>query len=458
MLRNEVASRIAREAGFRVVTPARGAAVFLNGEYYGFAWLLVSVNAQYLQDIYNAPTRDFDIVGDGESWVNTEDERVREAIYELNRFAELDLTRDHHFRQLSALVDIDNLLFYYAYEMYMGNWDWPHNNLKRWRYTGPRYDNMPPELDGRWRYIMYDLDWTLGLYGDTYDLETFEDVLGGERNSPMLSALLRRTDMQRKFAGIICDIAANAANAGNVTRHINELFDEAEHEIKQAFAARKIASWVSMDWVRQNHREMMDFARSRSWKAFSFLSERYGLNDMFDIEIINGTGMLNTLPGTRARYFTALTVPVSPLPPPHHVFDHWLVNGQPFYEPQLYITAEDAINRRVELELITREELPPLLFTHAYSDRGGNGCWLINPTALTVSTRGLYLSDSLDNPYFWALPDILVESGETLQLAGRGSTDPADLLKVQIPFRVQSGAVLLLSDGEGNLLDRAAVP
>ncbi|MCX7727123.1 MAG: response regulator, partial [Chitinispirillaceae bacterium] len=36
------------------------------------------------------------------------------------------------------LIDIDNFLHYYALELYLGNSDWPHNNLKRWRYRGDR--------------------------------------------------------------------------------------------------------------------------------------------------------------------------------------------------------------------------------------------------------------------------------------------------------------------------------
>jgi hypothetical protein len=314
MIRNEVASRIAREAGFREVTPVRAAAVFLNGEYYGFTWVQVRFNEQYLQDVYNAPTNDFDIVGKGEWWIDTEDPAIRADLEYLNSFAWLGVRRDYIYRQLEEILDIDNMLFYYAYQMYMGNWDWPGNNLKRWRYTGPPFEGMPPELDGRWRYIMYDLDWVLGIYGESYMVGTFEDVLGGERESQLLSALLERPDTLAKFAGIICDISAQVVNRSNVFNHINQVFGEAEREIEFALTNNKFARWVRKDHVLDNHQHMVNFAANRNRKAFMFFRDRFGegYDGMFNIEIINGEAMLNTLPGTRARYFNILKIPVSP--------------------------------------------------------------------------------------------------------------------------------------------------
>jgi hypothetical protein len=317
---------------------------------------------------------------------------------------------------------------------------------------------MHPALDGRWRYVMYDLDWVLGLYGDTYDLETFEDVLGGERNSPLLSALLTRPDMRDRFAAVLCDIAGLLVTEERVTRHINGLFAEAEKEIDAALSAKIIAEWVSKNWVFENHANMIEFARLRSRKVFSFLQERFGYGDMFTIEVINGEAVMNTLTGSKARYFNSLEIPVSPALPRFTAFDHWTVNGTVVYEPDLVLSEKDAVEGRVELALYTREVLPPLLFVDAYSERSANGCLLINPTDQTVSTQGLFLTDSPAHPFFWAIPDINVRPGEILELAGRGSTSPDDLLKVRMPFRVQSGSVLLLFDKDGNRLDSVIVP
>ncbi|MCL1788140.1 MAG: CotH kinase family protein, partial [Defluviitaleaceae bacterium] len=137
IFRHELGSILARNAGFVAVSPVRPAAVFLNGEYYGFAWLQVRFNDQYLQRLFNTPTRNFDIVGMGEWWYDTEDARIRQDLYHKNSFAHRDLLDDHVFAEFESLVDIDNLLFYYAFQIFMGNEDWPHNNLRFFRAITP---------------------------------------------------------------------------------------------------------------------------------------------------------------------------------------------------------------------------------------------------------------------------------------------------------------------------------
>lgn len=46
---------------------------------------------------------------------------------------------------------------------FLGNGDWPNNNTKFWRYR--RHFNDPSlsnHLDGRWRWLFYDLDASFG--------------------------------------------------------------------------------------------------------------------------------------------------------------------------------------------------------------------------------------------------------------------------------------------------------
>jgi hypothetical protein len=278
MLRNELALRLAREAGFRAASPTRAAAVFLNGEYYGFAWLQTNINEQYLQDVYDAPTREFDIAGDGELDLKIEEGAARTSLMYVNGFADRDLRDDAVFAELETLLDIDNFLFYYAFQTYMGNGDWPNGNLKRWRYAGEYTEGMPSELDGRWRYVMYDLDWTLGLYGGKYDIPTLDNVLNRahERRSGLLIALLRRQDMAERFIALMRVIADRVVSAENVGEHLRAAWGEAEREIHIALANRKYGHWVSRGTIQNNHDDILAFAARRHEKIFEVLRSRFG--------------------------------------------------------------------------------------------------------------------------------------------------------------------------------------
>ena len=468
MLRHETGADLARQAGFRAVTPMRAAAVFLNGEYYGFSWLQLNVHEQYLQDVYSAPDPSFDIVENSERKIDTNSISARQGIEELNSYASKDLTNDETFAELEAILDIDNFLWYYAYEIYVGNDDWPHNNLKRWRYTGASMEELSqgnsapaPELDGRWRYFMFDLDWALGLYGDSPNKTTFQNVLGSaaaQRHSPMLKAVLQRPDMAEKFTMILCDILSNVVTPDNVQQTIDKLYAEAEREISQALAANKYG-WASTFGIEQNHSAMVSYARKRGAYILSSLKGYFGYEDAtYTVRVTGGEAVIGTQKGTEAQYFTEISVPVSPSLGKFEVFDHWELNGKTIYEPDITVsTADISGGDAVEVKLVTRTETPALVISDVYAESKRNGCVLTNTTDKTVSTQGLFLSDTTDNLFRFALPAAKLAPGETLVLVGKGSADKGDLLKIQMNFNVKAGEVVTLTDETGKVLDFRAV-
>jgi hypothetical protein len=272
IFRNELGSLLARNAGFTGVSPFRPVAVFLNGDYYGMAWLQVRFNEQYLQELFDTPTRNIDVVGSGERWHETEDQRIIDDLNYKNTFANKNLLDDEIFAELESIVDIENLLFYYAFQIYMGAEDWPHNNLRRWRYTGPELGTTP-ETDGRWRYLFVDLDWTLGLYGDDYTKPTFYRVVTSRNpRSPLLKNILTRPDMQNRFIEIMHYISENIVTEQTVTDAVEYLLAMAENEFTHALRAGKFPHWFGMGFAEYNHNNMIDFARNRHRQIFADMS------------------------------------------------------------------------------------------------------------------------------------------------------------------------------------------
>ena len=457
MLRNEVSSSLARQAGFREVSPARACAVFLNGEYYGFAWIQVRLEETYLKDIYGTPAKDFDIVGRGEEWLDSDNRAAVAALENLNGYGKKNLTNNAIFAELEEILDIDNFLWYYAYQIYLGNNDWPNNNIKRWRYTGPEFYGMAPELDGRWRYLMYDLDWTLGLYGNLPTMPTFQNVLGGHKSSPLLIAVLKRPDMAEKFTMMMCDIMYTLVTPENVTDAISALYNEAGRELSKAIASNKYAYWASEYTVEEHHSRMISYAKERGKYIQSSLAGYFRYTDeMFDVNVSGGAAMLGTLVSDHSRYFTALTVPVRPALGKFEVFDHWMLNGKRIDTPEITVSVNDATDGTVSLELVTREELPALIISETYTGKR-NGCVLTNTTDQPVSTAGLFMSDTAENPWRWEIPAATVPAGGTLVLAGKGSSDAKDLLSIQMGFNVKIGGLLTLSGEGGAVWDYATM-
>ena len=86
------------------------------------------------------------------------------------------------YAEICRMVDVEEFINYIAVEFYLGNWDWPKNNLKGYR---PRTD------DGRFRMVTFDLDGAFSV-GDPFT--TFEgkriftfDMLRGDRQGEYIT-------------------------------------------------------------------------------------------------------------------------------------------------------------------------------------------------------------------------------------------------------------------------------
>ena len=124
--------------------------VFLNGDYWGIHNVREKVDRYYLQ--YN-----FGVDDDNVDMLEEQDEIMEGDFTAFNNMEalalSLDLVDDSNFEIAEGLFDMLNLTDYYVSQTYINNLDWPYNNLKYWR----------EKAEGaKWRYIIFDLDATLG--------------------------------------------------------------------------------------------------------------------------------------------------------------------------------------------------------------------------------------------------------------------------------------------------------
>ncbi|MCL2387887.1 MAG: CotH kinase family protein [Defluviitaleaceae bacterium] len=456
ILRNELGSELARRAGFLEVTPARAATVFINGEFYGFKWLQVRVDTHFFQELYGTPSRDFDVIGRGEWWFRNATEEQELALTLKNSFAFRDLTNDAVFAQLETIVDVENLLWYYAFQIFLGNGDWPYNNLRRWRYTGEQFEGAAPELDGRWRYAMFDLDQTFGLFGQNYRRPTFQYVLTHDNDrGQLIRAILQRQDMAELFTMMMCDIAANVVNYEIVREVLEELYGAAYNEMGFTMDAGLLNPWVSRHSIGGYHERTLHFAERRYDFMFDSLAQLFDFErDMFDVFVVGGKANIGSSQGvTSSRYFAHLTIPVSPALPQFTAFDHWILNGERVYDETIFVTYADAVNGAVEIELVTRPDVPLIMIHSAVDADYGNRLVLVNTTNSPLRTDGLFLSNNRQNLQRFMLPAVTIEPNGTLEFVGNSSRNQADLFQIRMNFNVRDGRRIFLSDIDGNILD-----
>jgi len=453
-IRNPLATRIALESGFPAVSPTVGVAVFVNGIYYGYYSLLVRVSDdQFLEDLFDAPERSFQFVTGGSHTVHTHDVGLQYDFARLLEYSRLGLN-DYRLQAVNDFFDIEHLLFYYAIQTYIGNSDWPLNNIRIWRYTGNLdVDNLAPELDGRWRFVMWDLDHSLNFNEESSpSARSIHRLLDGT-SAPIFEALLQRQEYAEIFANYISDMAFEHFYIDNVERVLQDLNDEGLHELTyhQMFFD---ADYNDIERMMRRREGVLEFIRLRPYYILEELRDLFGFTDMFSI-VSDGSVRINSLNGNVGVYFVENQVPVTPIIQRGYEFDHWLINGEARYEENLRISAQYAdVNGIVSVQAVLRPiETSPLIFVDTFIEENLVGFSIYNSTDNHQSTHGLFLSNDIHNLSRWQFPALTIRPGATWDFAGRNSASGDAITMIALNFNPSYGDTIFLSNEEGVILD-----
>lgn len=243
-MRDELAARLAEEAGFSDTQRARAAVVYVNGEYYGFEWLKETYDDVYFYKRYGTQTGEgsWQIVTPHRGNASTDSEETAElrAVQDSNQmysYQYRDLRDDAVFAELEELLDIENYLQYCAVEIYLSNPDWPNNNCKMYRWYSNAGGYEAGQADGKWRFLLYDMDVGMARSGSSgADNPTLGEVLGSveshwDRQEYLFQALMQREDMQKRFTEIVEELMEGAFSYENACRVIEELSQEMNAEL-----------------------------------------------------------------------------------------------------------------------------------------------------------------------------------------------------------------------------------
>ena len=229
-IRDELCQTLAMQAGYSDYEAVVPAVAYLNGQYYGYFWLHESYCDDYFKNKYPNPDAlgEF-IIAEGNEKSKSEEEDGGDEIYaaEYNelyeRFSQADLRDEGVYAQLCQQIDIENYLDYFAFNIYINNWDWPQNNYKCYRYVPAEGEAVGTGVyDGRWRYLLHDTDFSFHIYqnDDTAaDYNNIAQILNPEsdRYAPLFAALIRRADCREYFLNKIILLSETALSGENVT-------------------------------------------------------------------------------------------------------------------------------------------------------------------------------------------------------------------------------------------------
>lgn len=478
--RDDTMSYLAMEADVDAKC-SRPAAVFLNGEYYGFAWLQEVFSSDWLDHKYNVENGEWDILKGCEYMIkddaDNDIEQARSDWEYMYSFAYKDLTDDALFAELESMIDIDNFMTYYALEAYIGNDDWPNNNYKVYRYVSGdgSASSRQDRLDGRWRFMLFDTDFALGLYGhdflekqisklldeeyfglfpEDWDVDVHDD---GEKykRSDLLIALCKRDDMREKFAKAVLDIMNWYYSADRVSDKLDYMHTLRLHELVAASNNGTASAWSvagelenTKDWItRRPYSAKLQLEQS--------FSDCYSASEMFRItaEPTNHASIkINSCvisPDEKyifsGEYFNGMSIPLSCEIEPGYKFEYWTINGEKIYDESLTLT-ESKYGSKISIYLaVTCETAGIDIYEVCYK---GSSDYIVlkNYSDKTLSTKGLTIADSLSREPF-ILPSAEIAPGRTLRIICKNYSKIDALGSIKCEFSLKEGETLILKNG-----------
>jgi hypothetical protein len=327
---------------------------FINGEYWGLIDIRERIDRYYVASHHGVDPDDVALLED-DAVLEEGTEADREDWLALRDYiAEHDMADPAHLAYVADRLDLDNFVRYHVAQIYINNTDWPGNNLTYWRkHTPDRSPGSPATHDGRWRYILYDLDFGWGpggVYNYWDDTLTFATMPGGpawpnpDWSTVMLRKLLENPDIRARFINLMAD----HMNTTFQPQHAESLLDQMHGRIAP-YLPEHVQRWRNTQDTEPHF--MREFAWERPAWMRQHMINYFGLAGTADLVIDTpdaqrGTIRVNTItigpdtPGVtdpslpypwRGEYYVGVPVEVEALPAEGYRFAGWsgLPEGTP---------------------------------------------------------------------------------------------------------------------------------
>lgn len=226
--------------------------VFLNGEYWGLYNLQETIGTSYIEENYGIDPDNVIIIKNNTPNTNAGDKASWDNI--ISYADENDLSISKNYKYISDRIDIQSYIDYFCYQIYIANCDCFDNNHARWR---SRTVSTKTYEDGKWRWILYDTDDSVGIVmpRTSYDVDSFVeghwfiDPLG-ERRDILFSALIENQEFKDLFVSSFLEMANSNFRYDNVAVKLGEIAETYEKAVVKSHE-RFLGDFVNTEYPYQ---------------------------------------------------------------------------------------------------------------------------------------------------------------------------------------------------------------
>ncbi len=322
------------ENTFTYYVAYRPIAVHINGGFYGIYELREKMNDNYLEANYGMDIDSLDMIGVSyfKGWTLQAIRGSVDGFYtDMDYFLGLNTSSSTYLKDVDKVLDLDNYTDYIIGEMWIGNNDWPGNNIKTWRCKSTNY---------RWQFGLLDLEWALRPHEWTtssFDAIQYVKNIGmSQIYSGIWYRMMDNEAYKYKFINRFADLMNTNYSFSVLGKMEQEIYDEVVVEMPLEYER-----WGTSDIDGQmnayeaNHNTFRSELSKRSAYVKTDLREHYDLERVSSVLLdvnppeagrIKISTIIPELYPWSGFYFSDVPIKVEAIAYPGYKFSEWDVN------------------------------------------------------------------------------------------------------------------------------------
>lgn len=257
--------------------------LFINGEFWGMYLLREKPESYYIQSHYGIEESNVSVLKNGV--LESGSIRAMGAYVEFCRWASTaDMTIEENYQKLCEQMDVQSFMDYIAIETYVNNSDWASGYFNNWMvWRSDTIDPSNPKADGKWRFILYDLDISCGLYGNTNTAYHYDSLskIGVKSQDYNLPNILRNLCKNEEFLDAFYNNYLSVINECFAIEKAEALLSEYTTAYKEATVAthqRFSNNQAALNYDREV-KNLLNFFKKRPEYAKKYLDSFCGMED-----------------------------------------------------------------------------------------------------------------------------------------------------------------------------------
>lgn len=472
-IRTELVGELARQSGFPDVFVADSAVVFVNGKYQGVYWMSNSFDDRYFQEKYGDYDGEF-YVCEGtlsEVWTDSVESEEELAVHDdynafVKRVVESDLEKPQNWDYVNEKLDIENFAQYMAIEYYIGNIDWPQNNVKVYAYRpseGEEY-REGTVFDGRFRYLLFDTDYGLGLrvveaYGYEPNHERLASLCEEEESAALFAALMKKEEFRNLFVQSVLHIMNTGFRQDNIAKELYDMnglhYVELEHMMQNTNLLK--GSLLESDDnnignVLNEMTEIVEYGQIRPGVVIQEMQNYLGLENLISVKVsadfsgvvrMNGFEISNDFTG---NYFEDVPLRITCEPNPGITVTGYTINGEYRDGDFMEITPGEFATDLIEITIHTETDasVESLIISQYHTKGAQDYVVLENNGQTNINLENYCLTDDAKELTKGKLPQTILKPGEVYYVYGKEYTGRRERRSVQVSFSWSTDEEILL--------------